>query len=106
MAITIGPKPLEVSWKLYADADLVFSLKETDEVNFPAESSLTLTFYSSTSEIESYVAVIDGFSALFNIDKLEVNSLISEGVNRAKVFYDDGSGLETILLLGRVSYVE
>lgn len=103
MTETIGPKPLHRDFEIYHGADLVIPVRKS--VAYPTGARLTLVFKSRTAPHEFEAVLTEPDLFVFNIDRLEINALVAAKVSSAKIYYDDGTGYQTILLLGAVTCV-
>ena len=85
MSVPLGTPPDRLTVYLSRDADFFSTLQNADE-DWPITAQIELRFPGDVV----WTADIDGPNATFNVDLIDVNTVIDSKTRTARLFYIDG----------------
>lgn len=100
--LTLGAQPVELDVILNADADFAPSIARDDDSNFSVGAVLKLVFTFRGSDPVEWISSINGSTATWNIDKVQVNAVIAAHPSSVKLWLIEGS-TETLWATGIVT---
>lgn len=90
MALEFGNIPERGTLALSRYGDFVTEII-SDDGAWPDEAELEFRFYPEGSSVVTWAATVDGDTALWNVDKAQVASVLDTGVGVYRLFYISGS---------------
>lgn len=89
--LTLGATPKALMVNLVTDADFVQQLTRSGTSPWPTGAELRLEFTHRDATTTTWSATLANQTAVWNVDKAEVNVVIAKGVRVARLRYVQGA---------------
>lgn len=88
--LTLGAVPKALMVNLVTDADFVQQFTRSGDTPWPNDAELWLEFVHADRTSTNWAATLSNQTAVWNVDRVEVNEVIAKRVRSVKLWYKQG----------------